>query len=268
MGDRIVYDPRLMASICALPGHGKTEFIAGCPDPILVLSLDSNTAEILEKHQDEKEIRLEQYTMPPVTFGDIDSGEGKSEIQQAAQATIDEMVATLKPVLRREERNMPKTIAIDTATEMFELALLADHGKAIQILPEMRTKTNYKWKSFLQALKGSGCHVVLLHLLGPKYESVSTRVQGGGTKEERVQVPGQFDRKGFSQTHKEVNVEAFLSFDPERDGELEDKFGIKIVKCNSRPTLVGREWWGMRKDVRSASFEFLASRVYPQVKEW
>jgi len=265
---RITFDPKLMASICALAGHGKTEFGAGCPDPIAYFTVDSNTAEVLEKHQDAKDIDLKEYIMPPVAFGDIDSEEGRAGIKEAAQGVVDAFVIDIRPILNREVRHMPKSIVIDTATEFFELALLADHGKAVQILPEMRTKTNYKWKSFLQALKGTGCHVILLHMLGPKYESRTTKVQGGGSREDRVQVPGEYDRRGFSQTQKEVNIEAFLFRDTEKSDELEEQFGIKVIKCNPRPLLTGREWWGLRKDVRAASFDFLASRVYPQVKSW
>jgi hypothetical protein len=264
---RITFDPKLMASICALPGNGKTEFGAGCPGPIEYFTVDSNTAEILIKHQDTKDIRLHSYIMPPVTFGDIDTDQGRYDIKTLAQATLDALVQDIRPILAGTSG--ARTVVLDTATEFFELALLADHGKAVQILPEMRTKTNYKWKSFLQALKGSGCHVILLHLLGPKYESRTTKVQGGPPREERVQVPGEYDRRGFSQTQKEVNVEAFIHRDLDRgDGDLEDQFGIQIVKCNPRPLLTGKQYWGRKKIGRAASFQYLASKLYPEIDDW
>lgn len=265
----MAYDPKLMASICAEPGNGKTEFGCTCPEPIEFFSVDSNTREIVEKAIDERklDINLREYIMPPVMFGDAFEEQGRNDIKARAEDALRQFSDDISPIVRREVRKMPGTVVIDTATEFYELALLADHGRAVQILPELRTKTNYKWKSFLQALKNSGTHVILLHLLGPRYEDSKVRVQGGGEKTERVKVPGEFDRRGFSGTSKEVGVEAFIFRDLAREGDLEDQFGLKIVKCNIRPLLVGKEYWGVKREMRAASFPYLARKVYPQ-GEW
>jgi hypothetical protein len=263
----VAYDPKLMLSACAEPGNGKTEFGCSGTGEIAFFSVDSNTREIVEesmKRQGRSDIELKEYVMPPVMFGDAFEDQGREDIKARATEVLAQFADDVKPIVRRELRRMPSHVVIDTATEFYELALLADHGRAVQLLPELRTKTNYKWKSFLQALKNSGCHVTLLHLLGPRYEDVKTRVQGGGEKMERVKVPGEYDRRGFSGTSKEVGAEIHIYRDTARDPDLEKQFGIKIVKCNIRPLLVGRDYWGVKRGMRVASFNYVASKVYPQ----
>ena len=267
--DRIDYTPTLVASICAQEGGGKTDFAAHCPGPIEYFNVDVNTREVLEKLQqtepDLSKIRFHDYDVPSVAFGE------KAEIQQEAESIFTSIMDDLRPIIRREQRKMPKTVVLDTSTEMFELALMADHGKAVQILPEMRTKTNYKWKSVINGLKRSGCNVILLHRLRDKYESRIVRTKDG-PREERVKVEGEYERDGFSKTGFLVNVEVFLFHDPERDkGE---QYGIKIVRCTQRPLLIDKEYWGTveveGEEIRAASFEFLATKVYRQtgLKDW
>jgi hypothetical protein len=263
--ERITYEPTLVASICAQEGGGKTEFGAGCPDPMQYHSVDVNTEEVLEKWQDRKRIFLTNYDLPSAAFGE------KADIQHDAELVLTEFLDKLKPIIRKELKRMPKTVVLDTATEFFELALLADHGRAVQILPEMRTKTNYKWKSVINGLKRSGCHVILLHRLRDKYETKTTRTREG-PKEERVKVEGEYEREGFSKTGFLVNVEAFLFHDTSRaKGE---QYGLRIVRCTQRPVLIDKEYWGDQEvegeTVRSCSFEFLATKVYRQtkLKDW
>lgn len=261
---QIEYEPKLCASICALEGGGKTEFGFGMPGLIHYHSIDPNTAETLEKLQrkhPDKAIKLFDYEMPAVSFGD------KTDIQNESTEVFEKLIDNLRPVIKRELRRMPASIVLDTGTEFFDLALQADHGKTVQILPEMRTKTNYKWKSLINALKRSGCNVVLLHRLRDKYENRTVRTREGA-KEERVKIDGEYEREGFSKTGFIVNVEAFLFHDPDRDkGE---QYGMRITRCTNRPILIGKEYWGTREvegeEIRASSFASLATLVYKGTK--
>jgi hypothetical protein len=258
--EAITYDPTLVASICAQEGGGKTEFAGRCPGPLAYFNLDPNTREILEKNKIRPQV-FREYDLPSVAFG------AKAEIQTEAEKILSDFLDDLRPIIRKEVKRMPKTVVLDTATEFFELALLADHGRAVQILPEMRTKTNYKWKSVINGLKRSGCHVILLHRLRDKYETKTTRTREG-PKEERVKVEGEYEREGFSKTGFLVNVEAFLFHDTSRaKGE---QYGLRIVRCTQRPVLIDKEYWGVQEvegqEVRACSFEFLATKVYRQTK--
>lgn len=254
----IAFTPRLMASVCGLDGSGKTDFACGMPGHIAFFSIDPNSRETAEQAQTERgaQIEFHEFSLPGIAFG------GRDEVQDDAIRVWDAFIDAVAPLVRRErKRGHPDSIAIDTGTEFFELLLLADHGKSVQILPELRTKTNARWKSLLRGLKDSGCHVAVLHRLRQKYETQTVRGPKG-TVEERVPVPGVYERQGFNQTGFSVNVEVFLSFDAERaEG---DQYGMTIERCTSRPALIGREVWGTTaKGERRVSWAKLQRLVYP-----
>lgn len=253
--DSLDYDPALVASVCALDGGGKTEFGARAKSPVAYFSVDPNTRETIQKLKLTPAV-FKDYEMPSVAFGE------KADVQKEASNVMDDMMDDIKQCVKpiAAERG---TIVLDTATEIFELALMADHGRSVQILPEMRTKTNYKYKSLINGLKRSGCNVVLLHRLRDKYENKSVRTREG-VKEERVKVEGEYEREGFSKTGFIVNVEAFLFHDPTRDKG--DQYGMQITRCTQRPILIGKDYWGEQdvegETVRASSFEFLGIKVY------
>lgn len=261
-GGRAEFDARLMASVCGLGGAGKTTFGCEMPGKVVYIATDPNSAEIVSRYQAEnpdKEIDYHQFDLPGIAFG------GRDEVQDDATKVWDEFIGVVKPLVKREV-DMPDSIVLDTATEFWTLLLLADHGKSTQILPELRTKSNARWQSLLTGLKQTGCHVALLHRLGPKYESRTVRTKQGPT-EERVQVPGEYERQGFSKTDFSVNVEVFLFFDNEREGELEDKYGMRIVRCTGRPALIGKEVWGTTaKGERKVTPARLLRMVYPDAE--
>lgn len=282
--ERVVYTPRLFASVCAFEGGGKTEFACnpdyGPPPPIEYISVDANTAEIVEKYQDDIEIRLHQIALPPVGFGDPD--ERKDDIQKEATYAMDDIFDALRPVLRHELKRMPRTIVLDTGSQIWSTALMADHGKTVQILPELRTKTNFKFSNFLDALGRTGCNVLILHRLRDKYRDVDTsnvrgpgKSRGGGDRmAEREKVPGEYEREGFSKMGFHCNVEVQLFHDREREDKDDEPFGMRIVRCTRRPVLIGKEYWQPaefdKEELRPASFIHLARRVYKNttVKDW
>ncbi len=258
-GGRAEYTPKLFASVCGLEGAGKSKFGCSAPGRVLYLATDPNSAETVQNEQeanDALDIDYHQFDLPGIAFG------GRDDVQTEAEATWGEFIDVVKPVVKGEVEP-PDAIVLDTATEFWTLLLLADHGKAQQILPELRTKSNARWQSLLTGLKQTGAHVLLLHRLGPKYESRTVRTSQGA-KEERVQVPGEWERQGFSKTGFSVNVEAFLFHDRARDEELAEQYGMRIVRCTSRPTLIEREVWGTDPKGHSrVTFAKLFAMVYP-----
>lgn len=273
---RITFDPICIASICGLEGAGKTDFGATMPGPILYYSIDPNTEEVLEKYQDDKEIRLYKFTLPPPLLayeGDGDQKKLLDEVKKAARAQERAFFQALGPVLRKEYPTRTKpSVVIDTGTEFFVNSLLADHGKASQIWPpEARGVTNTRWKQLLRALKECGCNVVILHRLRDEYANKTVRKLGGGTEEVRERT-GDYEREGFNQIGFYINVEAFVKFDRTRDkGE---QYGLQIRRCTQRPFVIGKEYWGSvevdGEDVRAASFPFLARMVYKRsaLNDW
>lgn len=268
---RISFVPRIVASVCGLEGTGKTEFGAGMPDAggIDYFSIDPNTAEVLEKHQDRKRIRFHQFSLPPPA---LTYDEEPKDTKRFARSQETAFLKALSPILRREYRKAAPSLVIDTATEFFALSLLADHGKTTQIWPtEARGVTNTRWKQLLRALKDCGCNVVLLSRLRDEYANVTVRKAGGKVEESREKT-GDYEREGFNQMGFYINVEAHLLFDPKE--KRDQRFGLKVRRCTQRPALIGLDWWGDQElegdTVRSASFAFLARQVFKRtaLKDW
>lgn len=262
-GGQVEFVPRAMFSICGLEGAGKTRFACSAPGPIEYLATDPNSAETVSNEQKanpDKEIRYHQFDLPGIAFG------GRDDVQSDGESVWNQFIDVVKPIVKGEVE-APGTIVLDTATEFWTLLLLADHGKSTQILPELRTKSNARWQSLLTGLKQTGAHVVLLHRLGPRYESRTIRTKNGPS-EERVLVPGEWDRQGFSKTGFSVNLEAFLFHQRERDEELANQYGMKIVRCTSRPSLIDKEVWGTTaKGESKITFDRLFRMVYPDAED-
>lgn len=260
--NRVEFVPKLFASICGMGGWGKTTFACSAPGPIVYLATDPNSAEVVSAEQEaqaDKVIEYHQFDLPGIAFG------GREDVQDDAEKVWGAFVDVVRPIVKGEVE-APGTIVLDTATEFWELLLLADHGRTFQILPDLRTKTNARYKSLLAGLKQTGAHVLLLHRLGPKYESRTVRTKNGSV-EERVQVPGEYERSGFSKTEFSINVEAYLLCDRERSEELDDQYGMRVVRCTGRPSLIGKEVWGRTaKGERKVTFDRLFRMVYPDAE--
>ena len=135
------------------------------------------------------------------------------------------------------------------------------------VLTMARAKTNHRFLGFLHNLKQSGCHVALLHRLKDVYEERTVRTRQGKTTE-RVKVDGVYERDGNSKTDFACNTEVFLFHDPEKSDVLEEQYGMRITRCTSRPSLIGKEKWGVKPNgERRVSFRALAKLVFPQ-QEW
>lgn len=276
--------PPIVAAINALDRHGKTRWLLSAPKPIDLFHIDPNTEMLVDKliregEIDADDVILHEVPYPATVFGKRD------EIQnEATAAWEDKFVEPLRDVVDNDNR----TIGLDTATELFELKLMADHGKSVQILPEMRTKTNYVFKSLLQALRRSKKHVVLLHRLKDVW--LDTEVETNkGVETQRNKVAGMYEREGFNRTGYHVNVEAFLMYEPKRGGSEPNQFGMRVHSCLERPSLVtcqadektfwdldDEAWkWGRQKyedgsRVRRSSFPYLATQIYPDttIDDW
>jgi hypothetical protein len=267
----------LVIAINALDHHGKTTMLLTAPKPLDIFAIDPNTTEIVEgSGYDEDDVKLNLVTYPATVFSNKDQLQDEAE-----RAWRDEFIEPLRDSI---ETKSVKSIGLDTATELFELLLMADHGKTVQILPELRTKTNYKFKGLLQALKRSGKHIVLLHRLRDVWRSEWVETNKG-REEKREKVVGVYEREGFSKTGFHVNAEVYLRFKPERGGSLSNQFGVRLGGATARPGLITARsdsdkfwldedgwYWGKQREsgkVRPyASIPAIGSLLYPDEKLW
>lgn len=260
-------------SIIGLPGVGKTEFLLSCSQPIYLVAMDPNTREVVRKARKAAKANglpfdvTVKYVIPPALAFDE-----REDIREEAQEKWDEFRDELRPIVKGEID--AATVGLDTGTELYNLGVLGAFGKSDQISPETRRNMmgpiNSRWKGIIGALEQRGVNVVLLHRGSEKWEDrVEETAQG--PKEVRHKMSGVFDvergQGSFSGTGFIVSTEIILAHDPERGGKVAEQFGMKIVRSQQRPGLIGRRYWGTKtvddRAVAKASFPYLSTLLYP-----
>lgn len=265
-------------SICGPEGCGKTDMGLSMPTPLAIVSVDPNTEAVVEKAIAEGRIHtdavMQHYIdMPAIAFSDQD------DVQAEAYTSWEEMISILRPYINTDDEDRPRSIVLDTATEVDRLNVLAEFGKTDQISPESRRNrmgpVNSRYIGLIRSLQNAGIHVGLLHRVSEQWASVETR---GRSEERRERVEGVFawDRKGFKETGNICSVEVVLAHDQGRSEKLAGQFGMQVRRSTLRPALKGAEFWGRHKladgttRIRKASWAFLMAQVIAgtTVEEW
>lgn len=268
---------RIVVSVKGVGGHGKTDFYTTMPKPILALSTDPNTRDVIEKifkcdidDLDPKILRLVNIPYPMVGF-ETD----EEDVMHEAQDGWDVLVNEIRDVMRGDANPRPASVALDTGTELDTLNILAQFGRTDKISPKTRLikmgNVNNQMKGIYRALERAGVHVAVTHRVRERWETVTNEARGSHYGEEKDQrVPDKFDRIGFKQIENIVNTEIIVKFDPAREGKLSARFGMEIERCMIRPALVGKAYWGKDDGVRCASFPYLATLMYPntELSDW
>ncbi len=277
----MAYDPIIMASIVAKEGHGKTELLKTLPrkkGKAAVFHIDPNTEEVFERAFDSGELDRDEWIMHRVNYPTSALAK-RNTIKDKAIREMESLLDALDNVLQDDDVS---GIGFDTGTEIFDLHLMEQVGKTVQILPEMRTGANYKYKGLLRAIQSSGKHCLLLHRARTRFESRKVETSQG-TDEVREAVDGVYEREGFSRTGFSVNIEAFVMRDIARHEKIGRQFGIRFGKCTPRPSLVtadpaSKEFWDLSEGwkwgsyevegerIRRVSFQHIALSAYPNTK--
>lgn len=261
---------RIVCSAMALEGHGKSRFSLTAPRPLLALVCDPNTEAVVCKEfevdsaddLDPDICRLVNIPFPLVGF---ESNE--DDIMREAEDSWNLLCDEIGDVLRGKARIQPRTVILDSGSELNQLNILKDFGRTDKIHPKVRMqrmgKTNNDFKGIFRALEKAEVHVVVTHRVREHWETV--KVRGGDDKQEVVS--GVFDRIGFKEIGNICNTEVLLKFDPEREGKLSSKFGMQLLRSMHRPALIGEEWWGRVEveggRVGAASFAHLGTLLFP-----
>lgn len=273
--------PAVVLSEVGFEGSGKSRLWLTAPKPIAAVSTDTNTETTARAYLemgddddfDEDVLRFKQVNLPALAFDDRD------DVKEEAAETWEAIRDFLAPMVKNKS-DRPRTVVFDTATDVFDMRVLGEFGKTDQIPPEVRRnmmgRCNTSYKGIIQAFKDRGVHVILVHRAKDKWVDKERRTQRG-VEETRERLTGPFDmeREAFKGTGFITSVEVNLAFDPNRDGKLSAKYGMKIARCNQRPGIIGREYWGREKledgsRIHRVSFPFLMSQVFPRVpiSEW
>lgn len=282
----MAYIPVIMASVVAKEGHGKTEILKTLPrknGKAAVFHIDPNTEEVFEAAFESGELDRDEWIMHRINYPTSALAK-RGQIKDRAVAEMEKLLDALDDVLQNDDVS---GIGFDTATEIFDLHLMEQVGKTVQIMPEMRTGANYKYKGLLRAIQQSGKHSLLLHRSRTRFESRMVTTSQG-EEEQRTAIDGVYEREGFSRTGFSVNVEAFVVRDMQRHEKLARQFGLRFGKCTPRPSLVtddptSKEFWDLASDgwqwgtykvgderIRRVSFQHIALSAYPatSLEDW
>lgn len=260
-------------------GYGKTDMSLTGPMPMLDLTIDPNTEDVVQKvygkpseDLDPDELRVVHIPMPLIGFE-----ANEDDIRNEALDSWEQLTKEVSDVLHDRATVRPRTVILDTGTELSELNVLAEFGRTDKISPNMRRammgNVNNQFKGIFRALAKAGVHVVVTHRVREKWETVQVRTKKG-IEEKDQRVPGEYLRVGFREMGNICNVEVLMLFDQDREGKLSNKFGMRVLRSTIRPALIGQEFWGkvecQGQMVRAASIPYLGTLLYPDTKlsEW
>lgn len=266
--------------VTALESSGKTRFLLTAPKPLTLVTVDPNTAFVIEAMVAEGALDADSVTVHKMKLPALAFDEERDDVKDEAMEHWADIVRVLKPIVKREADEMPRSVALDTGTEVYNLRVMGTFGKLDQIAPEQRRNMmgipNRAYASLIESLKDAGVNVIVAHRGQQKWEDKVIRTQQG-EEDTRSMMTGKFDidRMGFKGTGFITSVGVVLAFDPDKESKtIYGKFGMKIVRCGHRPILVGKSVWGRElvgeTRVVKGSFPWLASQIWPStaLEDW
>lgn len=228
---------RLIVSVEATEGCGKTIFGLGAASSgtVYLQRFDRASEGALKLAQDAGlDVRVKDYDLDVVKDEIGPDAKAINRTKDEAGTLFDEYQEDLKQIIAEGA-----TPVIDTFTEAWELARLAEFGKVTQVQPHMYSRLNAKFRHLLNSIVLSPCSAVLIHKLKDVWENKET---SNGLRSAKT---GELERSGFSDigygAHVMVRLyRAGMRGDP--NGEVPEpsrEFMMRILKCNPKADLVG-----------------------------
>ena len=241
---------RMIVNVSGLEKSGKTNFVGTCPGPILYISIDFGDEGVIDKFSSSKAI----YPLEVK----IDHPRGASPLEMAN--LYDEYWKNICDVyygIFEMKSGRPRTIAVDTATELWEILRMARFGKLTQVKPHHYGPVNAEFRRFIRKAYESDVNLVLLSKLKEEWKD---KPDGkGGTVGERT---GEYIRAGWSDLEYNTQVNVRVWKDPAVPGL--DKFHLHVEDCRRNPMMEGEEYVG-----ETCGFPYLAADVFGvSPKEW
>ena len=201
-------------SISGEPKSGKTHFCLTAPDPIEFFDFDGGVVNLVSKFPN-KDIRLHQCLVD--VWG-----------KEAVTPLWEEFLRIYKAVLVGDA----KTIAIDTATQLWEVLRLAHFERVQKESPKERARLqpveysvpNSIMRSIISAPKVNKKHLILTHYIREVWDGEGKRT-------------GIYEADQFK--HTEGLADIVLHFDAKRIKPVGEKTIITIARCRDVRELVG-----------------------------
>lgn len=185
--------PRIIGASVGPPGTGKTSFWLSAPGPIVVFSFDKGLEGVVEKFQDQKEIRVAEYDWSPTA--DLSQDDA---IELRDKVVEDFEYAVLNA----------RTVIIDKETDMWELFRYAEFG-APNDQPRNYPQLNQRYRRLINIPKALDINFGVIQ--GMKAEWVASTNKKTGAK--GATASGAFIRAGFGEIGGLVHVDLVHSYD-------------------------------------------------------
>jgi AAA domain len=224
---------RLILSLEALEGAGKTRFTLTAPGPIAFINFDYGLEGVIEPFQVQKAIYVATVKL------DFNGTGGKEKVIEAAEKELAKVETNYQTALKQA-----RTIVIDTGSELWELLRLAAFGKLEKVMPHQYTEVNQQMTRLIKLAYDSDANLLLTHRL--KEQWINDKKTG------LYEFSGMKDVPYLVQAHARMWTD-------------EQGYHLKVGKCRQNATVIGLELVN-----EMISFPTLAQFVFPdsEEKDW
>lgn len=217
-------------------GVGKTHFICTLPDPIGVIALDRKTRpRLLAVNRQYRK----QLLFPKQDFIRHDQPLKVSQmsLEDSMKYYGDHLSRTLDAIYTLAENRDVQSIAIDSATQLWEDILFKHFGRAFRIMPRDRGPANADMRDVLNSC--SHKHLVMTHQSSEIWKNDKPT--------------GRFTLSGWSKIDYYANVIIEQTYN-----EREEQFALTVRLAQDRPDLIGQT---LLYDA-DISFDMLSALLY------
>lgn len=180
---------RLICSIEGEEGSGKTRWALTAPEPIVFFNLDCGDEGVADQFPD-KEIYVvgrEQGLFLPAPKAKNRQSDAKRAYERVFIPEYEKALeSSLKP-------GGARSIIIDTATDLWALARVAEFGKEAQIMPHHYVSLNASFSELLNAGYEYGANLILLHKIKEEFETKKRERDGFKYMNNICQVMGRIE---------------------------------------------------------------------------
>jgi len=224
---RVVENPnkRLIVSTRAQPKCGKTHFATTAPGPIFYLNIDQGDEGVVDKQiaKNPHKAIYKKDLFIPKGGKDRDHAKLWKEFTDTWEAVIDS--------------GKFRTVAVDTAGDLWELLRLVRFGKLEQVPPEKYGPVTIEYCEMMNLPKQDPTlNAVYIHKLKKQYSRGGKKADGG---QARGDWTGQWELKGCAELSyvSQVNIEQYRldQFNGIRP------FGIRVIDSRVNPDCDGLE---------------------------
>lgn len=237
---------KVIISAEGLEKEGKTHFALTSPQPIIYMDIDIGGDKVLNDFTKMgKEIYHEKFSLPRAA-----TISNKAEVKAHATPLWNRFLKRYFDALESsKQKGGARTIIIDTATDFWNLCLLANVGKDRQIMPQERTQANALFSEVIRSAFGKeyNANVILIHKMGKEFDN-----------------PTNLERKGFNQIGFLVSIVVQCS--KKKNLQLKrNEFFYKITTCRPDTNLEGEVY-----PAKHYNFPKLMAEIHDgtEVEDW